>query len=98
METNQILPFCAELLRTFAEPLGPLGAALASIGTSLQGFLALLHQSEFVVPAENIQTMFDQWNRLDCSWVARPSETAPDYAYARASQVARQPCSIRNMG
>ena len=98
METNQILPFCAELLRTFAEPLGPLGAALASIGTSLQGFLALLHQSEFVVPAENIQTMFDQWNRVDCSWVARPSETAPDYAYVRASQVARQPCSIRNMG
>ena len=67
METKQILPFCAELLRTFAEPLGPLGAALASLGTSLQGFLALLHQSEFVVPAENIQTMLGCTSVRNCT-------------------------------
>ena len=77
METNQILPFCAELLRTFAEPLGSLGAALASIGTSPQGFLALLHQSEFVVPAENIQTMFDQWNRVYRLWTAAGLHVRP---------------------
>lgn len=71
METKHLVPFCLDLLRMFS---GAIESALVEhyigIGEAFSAYIKLLRDSPFVVPAANIQKMYDCMVRVLRLWSA----------------------------